>query len=259
MITIIFLGFLLAVMYYVRKFHLVYTTSDIKILGDYAYWYPFSKFVRRKLQILCSKQIEQSINPSEVAKILQFLGNFGGDFPDLCTNAWHKHTDLCFAEGQSEVENAKGDEDRLLQLLWFHSSGGGFPKLAAEIKKALHSFTGKRICEAVTLEDLIYLDGGKKYLGHLFFADSSRVDDSLKNLYSLTLNKFVLRDALAASDVKNVNDLCFQYTTGDHSIDVLVAMKRASLGLSTQINSIFPMEVLRKEIDFALKSFLNRL
>jgi len=248
--------------YYAWKFRLVYNTNDTDVLRQYLRGYPFSRFARRKLYDICDKQINQCVKSDEM-KTLACKFNHGcrneGDLSFIQPRAWARFEELRLIDGRREIAEAKEDEAKLELLLreYYPRFASGHARLYVEVVEALRPFTQKRIHNAQTLEDLIVLYGVNMYLGVVLFNGSNKVDDSLEDIYLAKVKKLVLRDALSACKTGNAKDLCFQCETEDNDVDALVAMKKQLLTMSPQFNSFWSGGSLRKEIDYALKQFLE--
>lgn len=234
-------------------FLIVLTTSDIEVLHKYETWFQFRRLARKKLREIYRTRINESTSEREVGELILKFSSLG-HFQDLWLAARSKYDTLKFARVEKEISDAlaANNEQALVELLHMCSTqyDSGNANLYDKVVKALRPFTERRIKEAQTLEDLIFLGGFKKYLNTFFAKGVSRLDISLEDLYVAKSKLLVLRDALSAQSERDRNSICFKAKTGNNVVDALLAVKKNILSLPQEVCS---RNALLKEVDAALQ------
>lgn len=254
--------FALLVVLYLRAWFRISNTNDVEIIRTYQWRFPFQKLANRRLYEVYSRQLDVCTSADTAERIYNGTANSSNDnLRNLSRRAQDMWSKIVSEELADEFEKVKENEDSLITFIKrlrriSHVVCGNFQTRAME---ALRPFTEKRIHEATSVLDLKFLceDENQLFVCGLN-RPVDRIDDFLKVLYTKKLREVVLRDAYNASGWEDLNWLCFHVATGDHVIDALVAMKGNLLSLSPQVNSFWTSGTLRKEIDQALKIFLDR-
>lgn len=206
----------------------VWRTDDTKTLHKYQRFIIWGPLALKKLETIYERQLEQCTISADAEKVKRAIRHI---LPDLYSRAYQKWDELAVIETRKEIEDAREDEGKLLNLLkeksWHHSPA--VRMLECSVIEALRPFTEKRIREASTVYELAEL--GRKPIKNMFsFGEEiCRIDDSMKDLYSLKLKQLVLNEVIKTLVIEESTKLCFKVKTGDDTVDRLVEMKRDAL------------------------------
>lgn len=182
-------------------------------------------------------------------------------FLELASDAKNKEQELYtdFLQKRKEqfeidLEEASESEEKLLRLFEaekycphpdpFHDSYSH-----KRIREKLRPFTEKRINEAISTNDLLFLRGARYYLKQFFFNNGfDRIDETLEDVFFRKTKQLACKEALAS---ESVHDTCFQFSTSDKVINALIVMKREAIALKSQRTS-FDLGGLYQGVDAAL-------